>query len=502
MFVADLPIAQVLLFEGFQRRRRHDRDEHLALIVLPLVYRNFPLLVLDFLVAEYDIERAEDGVFAHAAFRDIELQLPRRLREAGHPDFIPLPGLGEILLRHIPLGFRSLGHLGRFVVVIDVVLQFFDMVALLFERVEHLRRGFVRRGERRTGVVREEFHGFLYQKLVVLAHHALPVLASCAAVRTFVAEQHLVGRVVGARPTFGLVETVGLQLGHIPLVKPPCDLLDTGVFPRGAALVGEVLLVDLLLNVGRIFGDLHSDTHRNLLPVELAGQSVDELAELQTRADVGFALAELTHEALDRVPPRLQGPFVCLGLFARLHVLALEVLRDSRVFGLGVGHLPHEGRDELQIRHRGRPVAALAVDDFEAFALRAYADGLQYPDLTDTLGKLQQRLLPEVLARVVLRVDDFVQVEQSNLRIVTGLRLLCGSGCSCRKSFFRGRRLCLGRYRFCGLAASRRLRFRHGGFHRRNGRQSVGGLAAFSRLRTRFRCLHNIGQFLPCVSRV
>ena len=42
----------------------------------------------------------------------------------------------------------------------------------------------------------EGYHGFLYEELVVLADHALAVLAACAATRAFVLEQHLIGRVV------------------------------------------------------------------------------------------------------------------------------------------------------------------------------------------------------------------------------------------------------------------------------------------------------------------
>ena len=98
MLVADFPVAAILLHQPFQRRRRDDGDEDLMLIVLPLVYRHFPLLVLDLFVADFNIEVADDGVFAHAPFRDVELQLLRLFRKADHPDLMPLLSLGKIHL--------------------------------------------------------------------------------------------------------------------------------------------------------------------------------------------------------------------------------------------------------------------------------------------------------------------------------------------------------------------------------------------------------------------
>ena len=98
MLVADFPVTTLLLQQPLQRRRRNDGDEDLMLIVLPLVYCHFPLLVLDLFVAELDIEVADDGVFAHAPFRDVELQLLRLFRKADHPDLMPLLSLGKIHL--------------------------------------------------------------------------------------------------------------------------------------------------------------------------------------------------------------------------------------------------------------------------------------------------------------------------------------------------------------------------------------------------------------------
>lgn len=64
MLVADFPVAAILLHQPFKRRRRDDGDEDFMLIDLPLVYRHFPLLVLDLFVADFNIEVADDGIFA------------------------------------------------------------------------------------------------------------------------------------------------------------------------------------------------------------------------------------------------------------------------------------------------------------------------------------------------------------------------------------------------------------------------------------------------------
>ena len=153
------------------------------------------------------------------------------------------------------------------------------MVALLFECFEHCGRRFAVCGQCRTRVVLQEFHGLLYQKLVVLADHALAVLTARATARTFVLEQHLIGRVVLAGKALRLIEVVAFQLGHITLVEPPGDLLDPRRLPRVVTPLGEMIVVDLLLDVGGIFGDLCSDAHRNLLFVEHPGQGVDQFAE-------------------------------------------------------------------------------------------------------------------------------------------------------------------------------------------------------------------------------
>ena len=384
----------------------------------------------------------------------------------------------------------SVGHLRAFIVVINAVFQLFDVIALLFECFLHRSRGFAARSQRRTRVVLQEFHGFLYQKLVVLADHALAVLAARATARTFVLEQHLIGRVVLAGKALRLIEVVAFQLGHITLVEPPGDLLDPRGLPRAVTPLGEMIVVDLLLDVGGIFGDLRSDAHRNLLLVEHPGQGIDQLAEFQSRADVGFRLAELAHETLDRMPPRLQGPLVGSGLLARPYVLALQVLRDGGILGLGVRQIPHQGRNEFQIRHGGSPVATLAVDDLEALVPRTHADRLQYARLSDALGKFQQRFFAEVFAGIVGRIDDLVQIQQPDIRLGMDCRLFDRTGFCDRIHSSDIRCLRFGGFHVGTPGCNRVLRLRRNGLG--NGRRPNCGLAALLRFRICFRSLHNM----------
>ena len=167
------------------------------------------------------------------------------------------------------------------IIIIDVVFQLLDMVALLFKGFKDCHGCIPGCGKRRTGIVLQQLQRLLYEELLVLADHALPVLAAGAAARTFVPEQHLIGRIVLARKALRLIEVVTFQLGHVALVEPPGDLFDTGVFPRGIAPFGEVLVEDLLLDLRGVFGDLGGDADRNLLLVELRGQSVDQPAQFQ-----------------------------------------------------------------------------------------------------------------------------------------------------------------------------------------------------------------------------
>ena len=67
------------------------------LIVLPLVYRHFPLLVSDLFVADFNIEVADDGVFAHAPFRDVEFQLLCFFGKHRHFGLVLLLSLSKIL---------------------------------------------------------------------------------------------------------------------------------------------------------------------------------------------------------------------------------------------------------------------------------------------------------------------------------------------------------------------------------------------------------------------
>ena len=364
------------------------------------------------------------------------------------------------------------------------------MVALLFECFEHCGRRFAVCGQCRTRIVLEEFHGLLYQKLVVLADHALAVLTARATARTFVLEQHLIGRIVLAGKALRLIEVVAFQLGHITLVEPPGDLLDPRRLPRVVTPLGEMIVVDLLLDVGGIFGDLCSDAHRNLLFVEHPGQGVDQFAKFQTRADVGLRLAEFAHEALDRMPPRLQGPLVGGGFLARPHVLALQVLRDGGILGLGVRQIPHQGRNEFQIRHGGSPVATLAVDDLEALVPRTHADRLKNARLFDALGKFQQRILAEILAGIVGRIDDFVQIQQPDIRLGMGCRLFGRTGFCDRIHSSDIRCLRFGGFHVGTPGCNRVLRLRRNGLG--NGRRPNCGLTALLRFRICFRSLHNM----------
>ena len=490
MLVADFPVTTLLLQQPLQRRRRNDGNEDLMLIVLPLVYRHFPLLVPDLFVADFNIEVADDGIFAHAPFRDVEFQLLRLFGEGRHFGFVLHLSLGELLFRFELFGLRSVGYLRAFVVVINAIFQFFDVVALLFECFEHCGRRFAVCGQCRTRIVLEEFHGLLYQKLVVLADHALAVLTARATARTFVLEQHLIGRIVLAGKALRLIEVVAFQLGHITLVEPPGDLLDPRRLPRAVTPLGEMIVVDLLLDVGGIFGDLCSDAHRNLLFVEHPGQGIDQLAEFQSRADVGFRLAELAHETLDRMPPRLQGPLVGSGLLARPYVLALQVLRDGGILGLGVRQLPDKGRDEFQARHCSRPIAALAVDDLEALVPRTHADRLKNARLFDALGKFQQRILAEILAGIVGRIDDFVQIQQPDIRLGMGCRLFGRTGFCDRIHSSDIRCLRFGGFHVGTPGCNRVLRLRRNGLG--NGRRPNCGLTALLRFRICFRSLHNM----------
>ena len=190
------------------------------------------------------------------------------------------------------------------------------------------------------------------------------------------------------------------------------------------------------------------------------------------------------------MPSRLKGPLVGSGFLARPHVLALQVLRDGGILGLGVRQIPYQGRDEFQIRHGRGPVAALAVDDLEALVLRTHADRLQYARLFDALGKFQQRILTEVLAGIVGRIDDFVQIQQPDIRLGMGCRLFGRTGFCDRIQSSDIRCLRFGGFHVGTPGCNRVLRLRRNGLG--NGRRPNCGLTALLRFRICFRSLHNM----------
>ena len=187
---------------------------------------------------------------------------------------------------------------------------------------------------------------------------------------------------------------------------------------------------------------------------------------------------------------RLQGPLVGGGLLARTHVLALQVLCDGGIFGLGVRQLPNKGRDELQTCHRSGPVAALAVDDLETLVLGAHADRLKNARLFDAFGKFQQRILTEVLAGIVGRIDDLVQVQQPDIRLGMDCRLFDRTGFCDRIHSSDIRCLRFGGFHVGTPGCNRVLRLRRNGLG--NGRRPNCGLAALLRFRICFRSLHNM----------
>ena len=189
--------------------------------------------------------------------------------------------------------------------------------------------------------------------------------------------------------------------------------------------------------------------------------------------------------------PRLDGLVIGRGLLARFHILTLQVLRDGRILGLGVRKLPDKGRNVFQSRHCSCPVTALAVDDLEALVLVAHADRLQHTRLPDALGKLQQRLLPKILAGVVGRIDDLVQIQKLNQRFLLLHWYRWGN-----RSLYLGTRI----LRCSSFSGGLPLRFRSNSD--RNDYCRSCTFAALLRFRIRFHSLHNIEQFLPCVSRL
>ena len=349
-----------------------------------------------------------------SSFRNVEFELPGLLRKPGQRCFVALHGFRIVFFRRVALRLGSFGHFGGRIVVIEVVIQFLNPVAILFKMLNHRIGRIAHRGKDRPRVRLQQLQGLLHEVFVVLAHHAAPVLAARATLRTFILEEDLVGRIVVAGVAFGLVEAIGVQAGHVTVVEPPGNLPDPGILPRQAASVREMLLVDLLLDRRIVFRDLGGDTNRNLLPVELLGEGVDQITEFQSGADVGLGFPELPNQALDRMTSRFQRPFVGRSLLAGCHVLALEVLRNGGILGFGIRQLTDKGRNEFQPRHCSGPITPFAIDNLETILFGSDADRLQNPDLADAVGEFLQGLRAEILAGVIGAIDDLVQIQQLN----------------------------------------------------------------------------------------
>ena len=112
-------------------------------------------------------------------------------------------------------------------------------------------------------------------------------------------------------------------------------------------------------------------------------------------ADPGRDLVVREREVLDQLLVR--GRFL-----ERVQLLALDVLDDGVLEHRGVVGDAHDRRDGLQPDPPRRAPAALARDQLVAAALgRAHENRLQDADLADRVGQRGQRLLVEVLARLL-----------------------------------------------------------------------------------------------------
>ena len=459
----------VLPQQTLHRRGRNHRDVNRP-FSCGILDCDLSLLLRDVLIADLHVEHSDDGIFADSSFRNVEFELPGLLRKPGQRRFVALHGFRVVFFRRVALRLGSFGHLGGRIVVIEVVIQFLNPVAILFKMLNHRIGRIAYRGKVRL----QQLQGLLHEVFVVLAHHAAPVLAACTSVRTFILEKDLVGCIVMAGVAFGLVETVGIQARHVAIVEPSGNLPDPGILPRQAAAVREMLFIDLLLDRRIVFRDLGGDTDRNLLPVELFGEGVDQITEFQPGADVALGFPELPDQALDRMTARFQRPFVGRSLLTGCHVLALEILRNGGILGFGIRQLTDKGRNEFQPRHRCGPIAPFAIDNLKTFLFGPDANRLQNPDLADAVGEFLQGLRTEILAGIVGAADNFVQIQQLNGRSEL-LVLSLGRERSLRQFLHVGIRIRSRGFRCFGLALLRFL---------------------FS-----FGSLHNIKQFLPCVSR-
>ena len=473
MLVASLTVAEILLLKALDRRfGQYGHDDFAA-----VVQHHLLLLLFDLRIANIHIERSDDGVLAYPALRNQIFQLARQLRKCCEVRFIRGPCGRKRLLVLIRRRIGFLGSVGGLPVIARRIRQHLDMVAVRLQRFGYGRRHRAVGGQNRARIILKQRHGTVQEVFLVLADHAGTVLTTRARA-VAVGEKHLIGRIMHTRRAVGLIEMVGRQFGHVAVVQPSGDLFDAGVLPRSVAVLGKVLAVDLLLDRGVVLGDLDGYAHRNLLPVEQVRQLLDQFVELQTGADIRLALAEFADKRFHAVTARLQSPLVGRGLLEGRYIFPLKVLRDRCVFSLGIRHGTDESRDAGQIGKGCRPVTALAVDDLVALVLRSHADRLQNAHLTDALGELLQRPLADIFTRIVRAGDDLIQIETYH------------------------RRLCLRR---CDVARGS-LRGGCGGCFFRNNRRSRGGggwlLAALPLLRLLLCGLHDIRQFLPCVSRL
>ena len=439
MLVAELPVSMVLPQQTLHRRGRNHRDVNRP-FSCGILDCDLSLLLRDVLIANLHVEHSDDGIFADTALRNVEFELPGLFRKPGQCRFVALHGFRVVFFRRVALRLRGFGHLGGRIVVIEIVIQLLNPIALLFEMFDYRIGRIAHRGKDRPRVRLQQLQGLLHEVFVVLAHHAAPVLAARTALRTFLLEENLVGRIMVAGEAFGLVEAIGIQAGHVAVVEPPGNLSDSGILPRQAAAVREMLLVDLLLDRRIVFRNLGGDANRNLLPVELLGKGVDQITEFQSGADVGLGFPELPDQAFDCMTARFQRPFVGCSLLTGCNVLALEVLRNGGILGFGIRQLTDKGRNEFQPRHRCGPITPFAIDNFKTFIFGPDANRLQNPDLADAVGEFLQGLRAEILAGIVGAADDLVQIQQLNGR--GGLLFRClGIGGSLRRFLHVGIRI-------------------------------------------------------------
>ena len=94
------------------------------------------------------------------------------------------------------------------------------------------------------------------------------------------------------------------------------------------------------------------------------------------------------------------------GFLERIELLALDVLDDRLLEHRGIVGRTHDRGDRLQPDPARRAPAALAGDQLEPVAARAHEHRLEHTDFADRLRQRGERLLVEVLARLLrVRTD-------------------------------------------------------------------------------------------------